>query len=211
MTILSLPRIIGLTKTELFSAQFRIPVTIKQLSKRVLLTISAMILLTGCASTPAQSYSEASKENRKNSDIEIRTRITIDASPAVVYQVLSDFDNYPNWNPYHRKVTGEFKQGAQLEVEILRPDGKKISIPPHLLKITENREITWGGGIKGIFYGEHRFILQETSEGKTLLLHDEDFNGIAVQFADLPPEVLTEGYQQTNQALKRYIESQKMP
>ena len=60
MTILSLTRAIGLTMAELCSAQFRIPATIKQLSKRVLLTISAMILLTGCTSTPAQSYSEVS-------------------------------------------------------------------------------------------------------------------------------------------------------
>ena len=66
-----------------------------------------------------------------------------------------------------------------------------------------------GGGIRGIFYGEHSFLLEQISQDKTLLRHNEDFSGIAVGFADLPPEVIAKGYQLMNLALKERVESQK--
>ncbi|MCP3874614.1 MAG: hypothetical protein GY699_15850 [Desulfobacteraceae bacterium] len=37
---------------------------------------------------------------------------------------------------------------------------------------------------------------------KTVLMHNEDFSGIAIGFADLPPDVIAEGYHQMNMALK---------
>lgn len=139
-------------------------------------------------------------------NIAIRTAVEIDAPPKEVYSILADLESYPSWNPYHRKVEGEFKEGAALKVFVKRPDGKEVEVPPHMLKIRENEEITWGGGIKGIFYGVHSFKLRETPEGKTLLNHDEDFSGFAIIFVDLPPDVLAEGYHQMNMALKRKVE-----
>lgn len=139
--------------------------------------------------------------------IAIRTAVEIDAPTAAVYAVLADLETYPDWNPYHQKVEGEFVEGADLMVLVKRPDGKEVKVPPHMLRIEENREITWGGGIKGIFYGEHRFLLTPLGPNRTLLEHDEDFSGIAVGFADLPPSVLAEGYQMMNRALKERIEN----
>ncbi|XPS86614.1 hypothetical protein Dvar_46320 [Desulfosarcina variabilis str. Montpellier] len=86
------------------------------------------------------------------SSIAIRTAIEINAPTEEVYAVLSDLDSYPKWNPYHRKVEGKFEEGAQLKIYVLRPDGKKAEVPPHMLRIVENEEITWGGGIRGIFH-----------------------------------------------------------
>jgi hypothetical protein len=42
----------------------------------------------------------------------------------------------------------------------------------------------------------------------TRLLHNEDFTGMFVGFADLPPDVLTQGYKGMNKALKKYVEGQ---
>lgn len=140
--------------------------------------------------------------------ISIRTLVEIDAPKNEVYAVLADLDSYPKWNPYHRAVEGDFVEGAELKIQVLRPDGKKVEVPPHMIRIVENEEITWGGGIKGIFYGIHSFRLQQKEGGKTILRHDEDFSGIAVGFADLPPDVIAEGYQQMNIALKEFIENE---
>ncbi len=143
------------------------------------------------------------------STIAIRTAVEIDAPREEVYAVLADFESYPNWNPYHREIEGEFKEGAELRVNVLRPDGKQVDVPPHMMRIVENKEITWGGGIRGIFYGVHSFLLEPGSEGKTLLKHNEDFSGIAIGFADLPPDVIAEGYHQMNMALKAILEGKK--
>ncbi|WP_158236038.1 SRPBCC domain-containing protein [Hydrogenovibrio sp. SC-1] len=140
------------------------------------------------------------------SSIAIRTSVEIDAPKEEVYKILADLDSYPNWNPYHRKVVGKFEEGAELKIFVLRPDGKEVEVPPHMMRIVENQEITWGGGIKGIFYGVHSFILESQAHGKTLLKHNEDFSGFAIGFADLPPDVIAEGYQQMNMALKKLVE-----
>ncbi|MCP4295334.1 MAG: SRPBCC domain-containing protein [Proteobacteria bacterium] len=143
------------------------------------------------------------------SNIAIRTALEIEAPKEEVYAVLADINSYPTWNPYHRRIEGKFEEGSKLTIYVTRPDGKEVEVPPHMMRIIENEEITWGGGIKGIFYGVHTFILQANGPGKTLLKHNEDFSGIAIGFADLPPDVIAEGYHQMNMALKELVESKK--
>ena len=155
------------------------------------LTLMLIIAVTGCTS------------------ISIRTVVEIDAPKEEVYAVLANLDSYPKWNPYHRKIEGKFEEGAELTIYVLRPDGKEVEVPPHMMRIVENEEITWGGGIRGIFYGVHSFKLETKAGGKTLLRHDEDFSGIAVGFADLPPNVIADGYHKMNMALKELIEKSK--
>ncbi len=157
------------------------------ISGAVLFTVA--LLTTGCSS------------------IAIRTTVEIDAPREQVYAVLSDLNSYPGWNPYHREVKGEFRKGAELKISVTRPDGKQVEVPPHMIRIIENEEIIWGGGIRGIFYGEHSFILEQAPRGKTLLRHNEDFSGIAIGFADLPPGVIADGYHLMNIALKRKVET----
>jgi len=142
------------------------------------------------------------------SDIQVRTEETIFAPRPKVWDALINFEKYPDWNPYHIMVRGEPKLGAELVVKIQRPDGQSVEIPPHIIRWEQGRELTWGGGIKGVFYGEHVFLLEDVPGG-TRLIHNEDFTGMFVGFADLPPDVLTEGYKAMNKALKKYLEEQR--
>ncbi|WP_405512784.1 SRPBCC family protein [Streptomyces canus] len=43
---------------------------------------------------------------------EISTYVDIDAKPRIVWEVLTDFARYPDWNPYVREVTGEVRVGG---------------------------------------------------------------------------------------------------
>ncbi len=141
--------------------------------------------------------------------IAIRTAVEIDVPREEVYAVLADLGAYPKWNPYHRRIEGEFEEGSDMTIHVTRPDGKQVEVPPHMMRIIENEEITWGGGIKGVFYGVHSFYLESQPNGKTLLKHYEDFSGFAVGFADLPPGVIADGYHQMNIALKKKLEQEK--
>jgi hypothetical protein len=135
------------------------------------------------------------------------TEITIDAPVAAVWEVLADNARYPEWNPYHVRVSGEFVVGAPLVVEVHKPNGEEVTLKPHVLRFEPERELTWGGGIRGLFYGEHVFLLEEAAGGGTHLIHKEDFTGPAVQF--VPLEAIDEGYAQMNEALKVWVESGK--
>ena len=139
--------------------------------------------------------------------IPVRTQIDIDAPVDQVFDTLIDFKEYPHWNPYHVRVVGKPEIGEPLDVRVQRPDGKVVDVPAvHVLRLKENTELTWGGGMKGIFYGEHIFKLKALSKTTTRLTHNEDFRGIFIGFADLPPEVLHEGYRNMNLALKNHLE-----
>jgi uncharacterized protein YndB with AHSA1/START domain len=53
----------------------------------------------------------------------ISHEIEIDASPEAVWAVLVDTASYPEWNPFVRKLDGELREGARLEVRIAPPGG----------------------------------------------------------------------------------------
>jgi len=156
--------------------------------KKIVTVVMVVLALTAC------------------SKIQVRTEETIFAPRAQVWDVLVDFKKYPDWNPYHVMVRGLPELGADLIVNVQRPDGKSVEVPPHIVRLQQGRELTWGGGIKGLFYGEHVFLLEDVLGG-TRLVHNEDFTGLFVGFADLPPDVLTQGYKEMNKALKEYVES----
>jgi len=135
----------------------------------------------------------------------IYTEIIIDAPVEAVWVVLADNNAYPQWNPYHVKVDGELKLGNALDVEIHKPNGDTVEIEPHVMRIIPYRELTWGGGIKGIFYGEHVFLLEAIENNKTRLIQKEDFSGLVIPFASL--EAIEEGYTEMNEALKIRVEA----
>ena len=137
----------------------------------------------------------------------IDTSININATPCAVYDTLAAFDSYPSWNPYHVRVAGSGVPGEPLEVRVARPDGVVVDVPHvTLLEAKPCRALVWGGGITGIFRGEHRFDLRPRADGGTHLSHTEVFSGLFIGFADLPVPVLTEGYALMNEALRKEVE-----
>ena len=43
---------------------------------------------------------------------ELHSEIVIDASPERVWDVLTDFASYPQWNPFIRRISGELEVGG---------------------------------------------------------------------------------------------------
>ena len=133
----------------------------------------------------------------------IHTELPISAPPEEVWQVITDTERYPEWNPYHVQVRGQLREGETIQVEIEKPNGNHVSLEPEVLRVRENQELTWGGGITGLFTGEHVFEILPREDG-VLFVHREEFRGLFVPFAEL--DTIEEGYHLMNQALKRRIE-----
>ncbi len=49
---------------------------------------------------------------------EIRTEIHIHATPSKVWQVLTDFSSYPEWNPFVKSLTGTVAIGQKIKVTL---------------------------------------------------------------------------------------------
>ncbi len=154
---------------------------------------------------------------------EVRTNIQISAPKKIVWDILTNFDSYPQWNPYHVKalrltedsIPHSPKLDDELQVFIHKPNGKKLDLEVSILKLIEQKELYWGGGIPLIFKGEHRFILHSEGKCATRLHHDEDFWGLALPLIPLGPEFIEQGYQEMNEALKKraeeLVEAQENP
>jgi len=138
----------------------------------------------------------------------IETEIIINTDISTVWNVLTDFDNHPNWNPFIKSIQGIKSVGEKLTVAIKPPEGNGMTFRPVVLKYEPNKEFRWKGklGIKGIFDGEHFFILDKLNEDQTKFIHGEKFSGILVALMGGALEKTKDGFQLMNQALKKECE-----
>lgn len=138
------------------------------------------------------------------------TTVIINAPQEKVWQVLTNFENYPAWNPFISKIEGNPEEGAKIK-NTMNLEGMKPQVfTPAILKFDKNREFRWLGHMffKGLFDGEHYFILEENEEGKTKLIHGENFSGIFVRpLLKMVGEKTLAGFQIMNEALKKRVEA----
>jgi len=136
---------------------------------------------------------------------QIKTEIRIDADPALVWKVFSDFESYPKWNPFVRKLSGQVAEGSQIKVEL-----PGMNFAPKVLAFRENLELRWRGHLlfKGLFDGEHYFQLVDNGDGSTTFIHGENFKGLLVGLFKEKLETETaQGFKEMNEALKQRVEA----
>lgn len=140
--------------------------------------------------------------------MKIETEILINAGAETVWKVLTDFDNHPTWNPFILSISGEKAVGKNLTVSMRPPGGKGMTFKPVILKFEPNREFRWKGKllVKGLFDGEHFFILEPVGESQTRLVHGEIFSGILVGMVKGTLDKTWDGFILMNNALKMECE-----
>ena len=135
----------------------------------------------------------------------ITTSIVIKAPKKNVWDVLMDFEKYPEWNSFITSISGKPIVGNQLSATI-----QKMKFKPIVLISEPNQELKWIGKlfIKGLFDGEHRFHLSEDKEGNTIFEQSEFFSGILVKLFSKGLDKNTKtGFDRMNKELKKRAES----
>lgn len=142
---------------------------------------------------------------------EMETQIEIDAAPERVWAVLTDFPSMASWNPFIRSIAGPLAVGETIDVRVEPPGRPSMSFKPVLLTVKPARELRWLGGFiaKGVFDGEHFFLIDKISAQTTRLTHGEKFSGL------LAPLIMNRsmlestraGFVAMNEALKRRAET----
>ncbi len=136
---------------------------------------------------------------------ELYTEIEIDAPAETVWRILMDFENYPNWNPFIRRVEGETKPGSQLKVFIQPSGGMGMAMKPNVVENTANLKFSWLGSllVKGLFDGRHEFLLEPKADNKVKFIQREEFSGILVPIIwALVKKNTRRGFEEMNSALK---------
>jgi hypothetical protein len=135
----------------------------------------------------------------------IQSNIEINAPAARVREVLLNFDDYPNWNPFIVKVDGPVAQGRDVTVTV-KPVGKDpISGRTTVVSLTASR-LEWIGSlaVPGLFRGDHEFVIEELDSNRTLFRQNERMGGLIIPFFDFKPEQA--GFILMNEALKAKAE-----
>jgi hypothetical protein len=141
----------------------------------------------------------------------ISTSILIKAPKQIVWDILTDFQNYQNWNPFIKSASGEPILGQKLKVHIQPPGGSGMSFRPEIVELQKEKELAWLGrlGFPGIFDGRHEFKLEEAEDGETLFIHSENFSGILVPFMKKGlDKKAKKGFENMNTVLKSLAEKQ---
>ena len=140
---------------------------------------------------------------------ELHSEIVIDASPERVWDVLTDFASYPQWNPFIRRISGELEVGGRLEVRLEPPDSRGITMRPTVLRAEPNRLIRWVGHllVPGLFDGEHSLAIQPLEEDRVRFVQHEAFKGVLVRLLARSLDKNTlRGFEEMNEALKERAE-----
>ncbi len=140
---------------------------------------------------------------------ELNTEIEIQASAERVWQLLTDFARFPEWNPFLRRASGRLAVGARLRV-FMQPSGASgITMKPKVIRLEPSRELRWLGHlfVPGLFDGEHAFIIEALGPGRVRFIQREVFTGILVPlFARMLNTGTRGGFLEMNEALKSRAE-----
>lgn len=139
---------------------------------------------------------------------EIRTEIIINSTVDKVWTILTDFDSYPNWNPFIKYLKGTPKEGNKIEVKMVPPNSNGMIFKPTILKFTPNKELRWLGHtfISGLFDGEHIFELISNNDGTTTFIQREKFYGILVPLLKNSLDDTKAGFDLMNKKIKEICE-----
>lgn len=141
---------------------------------------------------------------------EIKTEIIIEATPQKIWTILTDFKNYPNWNPFIKSIIGNVKVGNKINARIEPPNATGMTFKPTILIYDTNKKLSWIGNlfIKGLFDGEHTFEIIDNKNGSCTFIQSEKFNGILVPLFKKMLDVNTiQGFDLMNEKLKELAEN----
>jgi hypothetical protein len=141
------------------------------------------------------------------SSFTIDTTVEINARKDAVWDVLTDFARYKEWNPAMR-IEGVPEVGSKLVVHLTGAGGGGMTFKPKVLVATPGEELRWLGefGVRGIAAGEHFFILATNDDGTTRLNHGERYSGALVALARGRSAKSGAAYEAFSQALKQRVE-----
>jgi hypothetical protein len=140
---------------------------------------------------------------------EYHTKIEIIASIEKVWEVLSDFEGYNEWNPLVSQITGDISEGGTIKTTIV-PLRKTYSAT--LLSFKENGEMIWKGKQMASFLlaGKHYYILKKQNDNLTTLEHGEYFTGVfSVFISKRILQKMENAFVAHNIALKQRVENEK--
>ncbi len=144
----------------------------------------------------------------------LNTEIEISATPERIWNILTDFEAYPEWNPFIRSIRGVPRKGERLEVLMQTGGVGGMTFRPRVLVAEPGREFRWRGRLllPVLFDGTHSFEIRPVADGKVVFRQSESFSGLLVPFLSSRLDRDTrKGFEDMNRTLKARAEAADGP
>jgi hypothetical protein len=139
----------------------------------------------------------------------IKTEIIINASKERVWEVLTDFESYPSWNPFIVNIKGDLMTSHRL-VNTLSTGKGTVTFKPVILSVVPYQYFDWLGNlfIRGLFDGHHYFEIDELSSTQVKFTQGEHFSGIfCSHILKKVSNVTRNNFIKMNSALRQRVEA----
>lgn len=140
---------------------------------------------------------------------ELKTSIEISATPDKIWNILMDFDRYPEWNPFIISIRGRAKIRERLKITVQPPESKPMVFKPQVTLYKKNKQFGWLGSLmmRGVFDGHHIFEIEDHGNGTCMFTQREEFSGLLVGMLWKTLDTKTRaGFNAMNEELKKLAE-----
>jgi len=142
----------------------------------------------------------------------IEATTVIDAPLTAVWRVLSDGQQYADWNPFITVVAGDLAPGSRPTLRITPPGKRGSTFRPRVVHASAEEGLRWLGRLilPGLCDADHEFRLTSTVDGRTQLVQRETFRGVLVPLLGGMLEPTRHGFEAMNAALRQRVEAMYM-
>ncbi|OQU97625.1 hypothetical protein CLAIMM_03526 [Cladophialophora immunda] len=113
----------------------------------------------------------------------VYTKLRLPAPPQQIWDILTDFEHYSEWNPVMLKISGDQCMGGRIHTEVKNPRTSRVrKFNPVIMNWSPVAHLHWRArlfDLPGLLTGYHHFILQPSADGmSTDFEHFEIMSGI---------------------------------
>lgn len=103
--------------------------------------------------------------------------MSIRATPAAIWSILTDASQYTSWNSTVDRVEGRIAPGEKITLHVKINPGR--AFPVKVTEFESPKKMVWTGGMPfGLFKGERTFTLSERPNGTVEFRMSEEFSGL---------------------------------
>ncbi len=108
-----------------------------------------------------------------------QTTFAVAASSDRVWEVISDFDSWSEWNPSVPSIRGDLEVGNTCAVKLVMPGRPSVKVKVTLTDVDPGRRFAWHGNIvhDRFFAGDRSLEIEPQADGTVLVTHTEEVTG----------------------------------
>lgn len=130
---------------------------------------------------------------------------TISANPQAVWNLLTDADAYPEWNPAVLDIKGRIAEGERIRLtSIVNP---KREFKLNVSDMRPPKSMVWSDGMPlGLFKGVRTFVISPTEDGGSDFRMEEVYSGLLAPLITKSIPDMTNSFEQFADGLKAAAE-----